>query len=80
MFKMYFQRNNKTSYFQLKIYFNECAYFDKLKRLSSERLKTFNNEKKNNSLYKIPIKSKTHRDNKNIDIINKNNVKKNELI
>ncbi len=43
---MYFQRTNKTSYFQLKIYFNECAYFDKLKRLSSERLKTFNNEKK----------------------------------
>ena len=33
-------------------------------------------KKKNNSLYKIPIKSKTQRENKNIDIINKNNVKK----
>ena len=78
MFKMYFQRNNKNSHFQLKINFNECSYFDKFKRKTSERLKTFNNEKKkNNSLNKIPIKSKTHRENKNIEIIIKNSPKKN---
>ena len=77
MFKMYFQRNNKNSHLQLKINFNECPYFDKLKRKKYERLKTFNNEKKkNNSVYKVPIKAKTQRENKNIEFINKNSIKR----
>ena len=46
MFKMYFQRNNKNSHFQLKINFNECSYFDKFKRKTSERLKIFKMKKR----------------------------------